>query len=386
MLKIRKVWLWGVTLALAMVFLVAACGGDEVVVPGVTDDEILLGTHTSLTGPIAVYSQIANTTKAYFDFINETKGGVNGRKIKYILEDDAYSPPKTVDLVRKLVEQDQIFALVNGLGTPTHLQVVDYLRERGVPDLFVGTGAIEWVKDPAARPNIFGSIANYVAEGVILGQYVAENFAGQKLGLMRQKEVTVSGTEAVRNFDAVLKTGASISGRVTDSETGLPVNITIALRNVISNRPTVHVETNAQGRYAMTGVAPGTYRIQQCCEGQEYVLEYYDNRLVRNEADLIVIEGSEILEGYDIEATRRVTVSGRIRDGGANLPISGMRVCAGLAAWPYLRFAYTDSQDEYILRGVPSGSIVIQVDGQGYVEQCRAITVTDGQDVTGVDF
>lgn len=188
MLKTRRFWFSGLALALSMVFIIGACGGDDEVVPGVTDDEIILGTHTSLTGPIAVYSQIANTTAAYFEYINETKGGVNGRKIKFIIEDDAYSPPKTVDLVRKLVEQDQVFAIVNGLGTPTHLQVVDYLRDRGVPDLFVGTGAIEWVKDPVARPNVFGSITNYVAAGVILGDYIAQNFAGQKLGLMRQND------------------------------------------------------------------------------------------------------------------------------------------------------------------------------------------------------
>ncbi len=164
MVETRKVWICGMALALAMVFMIGACGGDKVEVPGVTDDEIVLGTHTSLTGPIAVYSQVPNTTKAYFDFINETKGGVNGRKITYLLEDDAYSPPKAVDLVRKLVEQDQIFALLNGLGTPTHLQVVDYLQEKGVPDLFVASGAIEWVKDPAARPMVFGSLNNYVGK------------------------------------------------------------------------------------------------------------------------------------------------------------------------------------------------------------------------------
>ena len=183
-----RAWVWGLAMVLASLFIIAACGDDKEEVPGVTDDEILLGTHTSLTGPIAVYSQIANTTKAYFDYINDTKGGVNGRKIKFLLEDDAYSPPKTVDLVRKLVEQDQILALVNGLGTATHLQVVDYLQERGVPDLFVSSGATEWVKDPADRSMVFGSIPNYLAEGVVLGQYVAENYAGQKLGLMRQND------------------------------------------------------------------------------------------------------------------------------------------------------------------------------------------------------
>ena len=75
-----KTWVWCLAIILAAMFVIAACGGDEEEVPGVTDDEILLGTHTSLTGPIAVYSQIANTTKAYFDYINDTKGGVNGRE------------------------------------------------------------------------------------------------------------------------------------------------------------------------------------------------------------------------------------------------------------------------------------------------------------------
>ncbi len=188
MLSSFKPWKLALVLSFALVFLIGACGGDDEVVPGVTDDEILLGTHTSLTGPIAVYSQIGNSTKAYFDYINETEGGVHGRKITYLLEDDAYSPPKTVDLVRKLVEQDQVLAIVNGLGTPTHLQVVDYLQERGVPDLFVATGATEWVKDPTRRTMVFGSLPNYVAEGVILGKYIADNFPGQKLGLMRQND------------------------------------------------------------------------------------------------------------------------------------------------------------------------------------------------------
>ena len=188
MLAWKKYWLLGVALLLGLVLMLGACGGEDKVVPGVTDDEILLGTHTSLTGPIAVYSQIGNATKAYFDYINDTKGGINGRKIRYILEDDAYSPPKTVDLVRKLVEQDQVLAIINGLGTPTHLQVVDYLQERGVPDLFVATGATEWVKDPTTRTMVFGSLPHYVGEGIILGKYIVDNYAGQKLGLMRQND------------------------------------------------------------------------------------------------------------------------------------------------------------------------------------------------------
>lgn len=192
-----KAWTWVVAGLLAVMFLGAACvegvgefpvPAEEAPVPGVTDDEVVLGTHSSLTGPVAVYSQIALAINAYFEYVNETKGGVNGRTIKLLIEDDGYSPPKTVDLVRKLVEEDQIFALVNGFGTPTHLQVVDYLQENGVPDLFVATGATEWVKDPEARPMVFGSIPNYVGEGIILGQHIAETYPGLKLGLMSQND------------------------------------------------------------------------------------------------------------------------------------------------------------------------------------------------------
>ena len=168
-------------------------------VPGVTDDKVVLGTHSALTGPAAVYAQIPQAIKAYFDYVNDTKGGVNGRTIEFLIEDDSYSPPRTVDVVRKLVEQDEIFALVNGFGTPTHLQVVDYLQENGVPDLFMGTGATEWVKDPEARPTVFGSIPNYVAEGVILGQYIAETYPGKKLGLMRQNDdFGLDGLDGIR--------------------------------------------------------------------------------------------------------------------------------------------------------------------------------------------
>lgn len=211
-------------------------------------------------------------------------------------------------------------------------------------------------------------------------------FGGRGSYIEGRKLITVAGQEEVSSFDFNLETGASISGQVTDVDTGFPVNITIALRNVLADGPNVHVKTHVEGRYALTGVAPGTYRIQLCCEGQHYILEYYDDRLIKNEADLITFTGSEDLEGFDIEARRGATVSGRIRDAGTGLPIPGVRVRAGLAAWPYLRFAYTDSEGQYILRGVPDGDIAVLVDGQGYVEQRKNVEVINGRNLTGVDF
>jgi ABC-type branched-subunit amino acid transport system substrate-binding protein len=162
--------------------------GGEGDATGVTDTSVTLGTHTSLTGPIAAYNVIPNYTAFYFDYINETEGGVNNRTIEYIQKDDQYNPSMAVDLTRQLVEQDQVFAVFNALGTPNHLQVVDYLQDNGVPDMFLATGAIEWVSDPAERPMVFGSNPNYTGEGLAIGAYIAENFAGQNIGVIYQND------------------------------------------------------------------------------------------------------------------------------------------------------------------------------------------------------
>jgi branched-chain amino acid transport system substrate-binding protein len=161
-------------------------GGEA---PGVTDTEVKLGTHTSLTGPIAAYNVIPRFTKAYFEHINSTENGVNGRTITYLEEDDAYNPSQAVDLTRKLVEQDGIFAMFNALGTPNHLQVIDYLQQNGVPDMFVATGATEWVKDPSARPLVFGSNPNYTGEGLALGKAIIDMMGEDiKVGVLYQND------------------------------------------------------------------------------------------------------------------------------------------------------------------------------------------------------
>ena len=158
-------------------------------VPGVSETEVVLGTHTSLTGPIAAYNIIPRYTKAYFEYINETDGGVAGRTITYLQEDDQYNPTQAVDLTRKLVEQDNIFAMFNALGTPNHLQVVDYLRDNGVPDMFVATGATEWVKDPSARPLVFGSNPNYTGEGLAIAKWIIETMGPDtKVGIIYQND------------------------------------------------------------------------------------------------------------------------------------------------------------------------------------------------------
>ena len=118
--------------------------------PGVTDTEIKIGNTNPYSGPASSYGINGKVHAAYFSMINE-KGGINGRKINYISRDDAYSPPKTVEQVRQLVEQDQVFLIFAPLGTPPNMSIHGYLNENKVPQLFVATGADQW-NDPKHFP------------------------------------------------------------------------------------------------------------------------------------------------------------------------------------------------------------------------------------------
>jgi ABC-type branched-subunit amino acid transport system substrate-binding protein len=140
---------------------------------GVTDTEITLGSHQPLTGPAAAgYSRVSAATKAYFDYVN-ANGGVYGRKIVYDVGDDGYNPANTQTVVRKLVEQDKVFAIVGGFGTATHLSVMDYLKDKQIPDLFVTSGATDW-NQPSRYPGTFGFQTDYTTEGKIIGHYIQE--------------------------------------------------------------------------------------------------------------------------------------------------------------------------------------------------------------------
>jgi branched-chain amino acid transport system substrate-binding protein len=170
--------------------------------PGVTDTSVLIGTHQPLTGPAAPgYGRISVGARAVYDYINDN-GGINGRKIEYKVEDDGYNPTKTVEVVKKLVLEDKVFAIVGGLGTPTHSKVVDYLNTEGVPDLLVASGALMW-DDVKKSPMTFGFQVDYLREGKILGKYVKDNFAGKKVGLFFQNDDV--GRDSQKGLDQFLK-------------------------------------------------------------------------------------------------------------------------------------------------------------------------------------
>lgn len=191
-MSLRKKLRWfPFVLALAAVpLLVTSCrGGEEKAekTPGVSDSEIKIGTLLPLsqTAAAAWGIPLSEGMRAYFDYIND-KGGIYGRKINFIVGDSQYTGPVASEAVRKLVEQDQVFAIQGTLGTDAESAVYQYLEEKGVPDMYLLTGESRFT-DPVAR-NRFGFLVDYTDEGRILGKYIAEEFDGKKLGIIAQND------------------------------------------------------------------------------------------------------------------------------------------------------------------------------------------------------
>jgi branched-chain amino acid transport system substrate-binding protein len=153
---------------------------------GATDTEIKIGNTNPYSGPASSYAAIAKTIDAYFKSINEA-GGINGRKIKFISLDDGYSPPKTVEMVRQLVEQDKVFALFQSLGTPCNTAIHKYMNQKKVPQLFVATGASKW-GDPKNFPWTMGFQPDYHTEGVIYAKHALANVKDAKIAVLHQND------------------------------------------------------------------------------------------------------------------------------------------------------------------------------------------------------
>src|SRR5581483_10412388 len=154
--------------------------------PGASDSEIKIGNTMPYSGPASAYGTIGKTDAAYFSMINE-KGGINGRKINFISRDDSYSPPKTVEQVRQLVEQDQVLLMFNTLGTPPNVAIHGYLNDNKVPQLFVATGANQW-NDPAHFPWTMGWFPTYGVEAHIYANYILKNLPNAKIAVLYQND------------------------------------------------------------------------------------------------------------------------------------------------------------------------------------------------------
>ena len=173
----------GVAALIALPAAVAGSAPD----PGVTPTTILFGGTSPLTGPAAAYASVARGAHAYFDSIN-AKGGVAKRKIEYEILDDGYNPAQTVQYTRQLVEQDQVFAVFNSLGTEHNLAIREYLNQKKVPHLFVASGATTWGRDAARYPWTIGFQPSYQAEGWVYGQYIAKTKKKAKIAVLFQND------------------------------------------------------------------------------------------------------------------------------------------------------------------------------------------------------
>jgi branched-chain amino acid transport system substrate-binding protein len=153
---------------------------------GANDKEIKIGNINPYSGPASAYGLIGKTIGAYFNKIN-AEGGINGRKITYISYDDAYSPPRAVEQVRKLVESDEVLLVFQPLGTPGNTAIQKYMNSKKVPQMFVATGATKW-NDPKGNPWTIGWQPNYQSEGRIYAQYVLKNHPNGKIGILYQND------------------------------------------------------------------------------------------------------------------------------------------------------------------------------------------------------
>jgi len=168
--------------AAALVLLAATSSGalaQKKYDTGASDTEIKIGNIMPYSGPASAYGVIGKTEEAYFKKIN-AEGGINGRKINFISYDDAYSPPKTVEQARKLVESDEVLLVFNPLGTPPNTAIQKYLNSKKVPQLFVATGATKW-NDPKGNPWTMGWAPNYQTEAQIYAQYILKERPNAKI-------------------------------------------------------------------------------------------------------------------------------------------------------------------------------------------------------------
>jgi len=213
--------LQGFALAVGGLLVALACGttqgtstGPTESVPGVTDSQIVIGTTTPLSGAASAYASISKGSTAYFSYLND-KGGVNGRTIKYIVDDDAYDPAKSVPLVRQLITQDNVFAIFNELGTPVNLATRDYINQQKVPDLFVATGSSHWGADYKQYPYTIGYQPDYVSEAKIYAKDIIKSHPSAKIGILYQNDDY--GKDYVNGLKAGL--GDKAATMIVDSQT-----------------------------------------------------------------------------------------------------------------------------------------------------------------------
>jgi branched-chain amino acid transport system substrate-binding protein len=205
--------------------LAASAGAEPSADPGVTATSVLLGGTAPLTGEAAAFGTVAPGAKAYFDYVN-AKGGVNGRKIEYRYYDDAYNPAQTVQLTRRLVEQDRVFAVFNSVGTQNNLAIRDYLNVQKVPQLFAADGSQSIGRSWSKYPWTMGFLQSYRGEGDVYGKTIVKSRAKAKIAVLYEntelgRDMLTGLTRAVAGKGPKIVasqsyefTGADVSGQV----------------------------------------------------------------------------------------------------------------------------------------------------------------------------
>ncbi len=183
----RRSFVTGTLLSAALVFTASGSAyAQKKYDTGATDTEIKIGNIMPYSGPASAYGVIGKTEAAYFQMVNEN-GGINGRKVNFISYDDAYSPPKAVEQVRKLVESDEVLVVFNPLGTPSNTAIQKYLNSKKVPQLFVATGATKW-NDPKNFPWTIGWQPSYQSEAQIYAKYLMKEKPDAKVAILYQND------------------------------------------------------------------------------------------------------------------------------------------------------------------------------------------------------
>jgi ABC-type branched-subunit amino acid transport system substrate-binding protein len=186
---------------LAMPWLSRAALGQKKYGPGASDTEIRLGQSLPYSGPLSALGLVGKAEQAYFRMLNETQGGINGRKVTLLSLDDGYSPPKTVEMTRQLVENEQVLAIFSTLGTPTNTAIHRYLNQRKVPQLFILTGAAKW-NDPKNYPWTMMGLAAYRTEAGVYARHILKTRPGARIAVLWQNDDF--GKDYLEGFKAAL--------------------------------------------------------------------------------------------------------------------------------------------------------------------------------------
>ena len=207
------------------------------------------------------------------------------------------------------------------------------------------------------------------------GQGYIQEYYDNRLGREYADLVVVGGAETLENIDFVLETGGTISGSVTDNTTGLPILGARVGSDSLEHGSGNDAMTDSSGRYTLIGLAPGSHRVWADVEGQSYVRAFYKGVINRDDANLVVVNGQEEVEGINLSLRRGASVSGRIVDSETSSPISDLRLRAKLLDGDDVSWAESNVDGTYVLLGLPEGVLEITINGRGYIEERTRVTI-----------